>query len=40
MELAPPFLDVGRLLGLFGNRLEHAQRTYRAFVRAGLARSG
>jgi putative transposase len=40
MELAHPFLDVGRLLGLFGNRLEHAQRTYRAFVRAGLARSG
>jgi putative transposase len=36
MELAHPFLDVGRLLELFGSRHEHAQRAYRAFVRSGL----
>jgi REP element-mobilizing transposase RayT len=35
LELAHPFLDLGRILGLFGNRLDDARDAYRAFVASG-----
>ena len=37
-ELAPPFLAVDALLGLFGTRPRQARREYRAFVRDGRVR--
>ncbi len=36
LELAPPFLAVDALLGLFGTRPRQARREYRVFVRNGL----
>jgi putative transposase len=32
MELPHPFLDLRKILGLFGTRLDQAQGAYRAFV--------
>jgi putative transposase len=37
LEQPHPFLDVGRVLGLFSHRADEARRAYRSFVLSGSA---